>query len=90
MTIEITPELAQFLESQDRPAEQTAKEFIVLELYRRHEISSGKAAQLLNMDRIDFIYWSGKLGIPFIDMSDEEIADEIETVHRLAKELRSR
>jgi predicted HTH domain antitoxin len=45
---------------------------IVLELYRRGTISSGKAGELLGMPRIDFIKHASRLGIPFFDMTDDE------------------
>ncbi len=45
---------------------------IVLELYRRGAISSGKAGELLEMPRLDFIRHASDLGIPAIDMTTEE------------------
>jgi len=44
----------------------------VLELYRRGIVSSGKAAELLGMQRFDFVRYADKLGIPFFRMSKEE------------------
>lgn len=45
---------------------------IVLELYRRGTISSGKAAELLSTSRLDFIQHASRLGIPFFDMTEDE------------------
>ena len=45
---------------------------IVLELYRRGSISSGKAAELLAMPRLDFIRHASSLGIPHVDMTQDE------------------
>jgi predicted HTH domain antitoxin len=50
---------------------------IVLELYRRRTISSGKAAELLGMGRADFIAYASRLGIPFFDMTDQEWEAEV-------------
>lgn len=44
----------------------------MLELYRRGIVSSGKAAELLGMQRFDFVRYADKLGIPFFRMSKEE------------------
>jgi hypothetical protein len=49
---------------------------IVLELYRRGAISSGKAGDLLRMPRLDFIRHASQLGIPNIDMTAEEWENE--------------
>ena len=42
---------------------------IVLELYRRSLISSGKAATLLGVPRLDFIQRAGELGIPYFSFT---------------------
>jgi len=48
----------------------------VLELYRRGLVSSGKAAELLEMNRMEFIRYSGRLGVPYFRMSAEEWEEE--------------
>lgn len=62
----------------DLPLEGYAEELMVLELYRRRQISSGKAAELLGMERVAFIQYASRLGIAFFDMSEEELAAEID------------
>ena len=74
VTIEIPEDLAALMKG---PIEKAAHEAIVLDLYRRAAISGGKAAKLLGMGRIEFIQASGKLGIPLIQMSPEELTAEI-------------
>ena len=61
----------------DRPLDSFVKELAVLELYRRRHISSGKAAELLEMERFEFIHYASRLGIPFIDMSPAELDEEL-------------
>ncbi len=74
--IEIEETLAALLHQTNQPVQQAGREMIVLELYRRGTISSGKAAELLSMQRIDFIKHASRLGIPYIDMTEEEWAAE--------------
>lgn len=81
VTIEIPESLATL--AKDLPIEKVAREALILELYRRASISSGKAAELLGMGHIEFIKASGDLGIPFIRMSPEELAAEIATAKTL-------
>jgi len=64
--------LAALLHQTDRPIQESAREMIVLELYRRGTISSGKAAELLGMPRLEFIRHASRLGIPHIDMTPDE------------------
>ena len=81
-------DLVRILQTLDRPLEQTAREFIVLELYRQRQISSGKAAALLDTPRIDFIKYASSLGIPYIDMTGEEFEREMAEVEKITLEHR--
>lgn len=65
----------------DLPLEGYAEELMVLELYRRRQISSGKAAELLGMERVAFIQYASRLGIAFFDMSEEELAADLENLN---------
>ncbi len=58
------------------------KEAAVLELYREGKISSGKAAEILGMDRFEFIRYAGKKGIPYIRMTSEELEEEVRLLEK--------
>ena len=83
LRIELDAELVGLLHQMNRPVEQTARELIVLELYRQSLISSGKAAELLAMPRVAFIQYASKLGIPYFDMSREELEDELDRLRKI-------
>jgi len=76
VTIEIEEPLAAILLETNPSVQEAARETIVLELYRRGTISSGMAGEILGMPRIDFIKHASRLGIPYIDMTEEEWAAE--------------
>ena len=65
-------ELVALLRGTNQPAAQAAREMIVLEFYRRGDISSGKAAELLDCSRWEFIARADRIGIPFFDMTEDE------------------
>ncbi len=73
-TVEIALEedVVALLHQFNQPVQQAAREFIVLELYRRGTISSGKAAELLGMARQEFIHHASYLGIPYFAMTEDE------------------
>lgn len=71
-TVALDDELAALLERMEQPLEKATREVAVLELYRRGLVSSGKAAELLGMQRFDSVRFAGDLGIPFFRMSKEE------------------
>jgi predicted HTH domain antitoxin len=71
-TAELDDDLAELLEGEEQPLQQTTREMLVVELYRRRTVSSGKAAQLLGMPRLTFIQHASRLGIPYFDMTKDE------------------
>lgn len=70
--LELKDELAAVLQGLNRPLTQTVVELVVLELYRRGAVSSGKAAELVGMSRWEFIRHASRLGIPYFEMTEEE------------------
>ncbi|MGH2588445.1 MAG: UPF0175 family protein [Dehalococcoidia bacterium] len=78
--LELGEDIIEVLRRLDQPVPQAARELMVLELYRRGAISSGKAAQLLAMSRVAFIQHAGRLGIPFFTMTDDEWDTELREI----------
>ena len=74
--IEIDEPLAALLQQTNQPVQAAAREMIVLELYRRGATSGGKAADLLGSSRLAFIQHASQLGIPYLEMTDDEWAAE--------------
>jgi predicted HTH domain antitoxin len=81
--IEIEEPLAALLHQTNQPVQEAGREMMVLELYRRGTISSGKAAEFLGMERTDFIKHASRLGIPFFDMTEDEWAAEMDRLKAL-------
>jgi predicted HTH domain antitoxin len=82
VTCELPPELMALLRELGEPAPMV-KECVVIELYRRGLLSSGKAAELLGMARETFIHYTGRLGIPFLRMTGDEWEEEARQVREL-------
>jgi predicted HTH domain antitoxin len=76
VTVQLGDDLAAILDREEEPIEHVALEVIVFELYRRGTVSRGRAAELLGMPLYDFIKRASRLGIPYIDMTEEEWAAE--------------
>jgi len=76
ITLNLEDDIAALLQVNNQPVNHTAREFIILELYRRGAISSGKAAELLKMSRWEFVRYASRLGIPFFDMTEDELQAE--------------
>jgi predicted HTH domain antitoxin len=76
VTLELEEDLVALLRQLNQPIRASARELILLELYRRGIISSGKAAELLDMPRFDFIRFAAHLGIPYFDLTEDEWQSE--------------
>jgi predicted HTH domain antitoxin len=78
-TVVLDDELATLLE-QEKPLDQAARESLVMDLFRRGKISTGKACELLSLDRLAFAQRAAELGIPYFQMTKEEWEDEKVTI----------
>jgi uncharacterized protein UPF0175 len=83
MQISLDESVTELLGESPEQVERAALEMIVLELYRRHDISAGRAAEILNLDEFAFVRWSGSLGIPYLDMTEEEWERELRALEKL-------
>lgn len=81
--VELDQDLVDLLENLHRPVKQAARELIVLELYRQGEVTSGKAAELLGLQREEFIRHASKQGIPYFQLEGDELEREIEASKKL-------
>lgn len=75
--VELDQDPVEVLEELHRPARRAARELIVLELYRLGEISSGKAAELLGMEREKFIRRASEQGVPYFQLRSDQLRWEI-------------
>ena len=75
--IDVDADLVAVLDEVGRPAKECVRELIVMELYREGLISSGKAAELMEVSRLVFIQRAGEQGVPYFQMSREELREEI-------------
>jgi predicted HTH domain antitoxin len=81
--VELDQDLVDLLEELQRPAKEAARELIVLELYRQGVVSSGRGAQLLGMEREEFIRYTSKRGIPYFQLEGEELQRELDAIKKL-------
>ncbi len=63
--------------------QQRIQEWLVLSLFTDERISSGKAARLLGVSRLDFLALLRRRGISYLDYSGDEWAEEVEAARGL-------
>ena len=85
--IALDEDIASLLRRSDRSVEEAARELIVTELYRRGDISRGRAAHLLGMSLDDFLRHAAGLGIPYVDDTEDEWEAEERSIREVAASL---
>lgn len=53
-------------------------------LYELGRLSSGQAARLAGLDRVGFLARLSQIGVPAINLRDEEVTAEVEAARELA------
>ena len=81
--IEIEEPLAAILRQTNQTVQAAKREMIVLELYRGGTISSGKAAEFLGMERVDFIQHASRLGIAYFSLTEDEWEAEMASLESM-------
>ena len=88
VSVQISPDLLQFGVNRQN-IQRRVTEWLVVSLFVEGQISSGKAAKLLDMPRIDFLAFLKARGIAYIHYDADELRDEFDAVERLDVEMSS-
>lgn len=86
--IKIPQPLAEFGFDQTQ-IQQHVVEWLVLSLFTQNRVSSGKAARLLGMSRIQFLALLRQYSIPYIDYNGDELLEEFQAVEALTTKSNS-
>lgn len=62
-------------------------EWLVISLFSDGQISSGKAAQILGMSRIDFLSLLRRRGVAYVNYTPDELTEEFAAADRLKAAL---
>ncbi len=77
LTIEYTDDVLFSLGLSDREFSREAKFLLAAKLYELGRLSSGKAAKLAEMQRVEFLFSLSKVGVPLSNLKIEDLADEL-------------
>jgi predicted HTH domain antitoxin len=75
LTLELPDEVVKHVPAKELA--EKAKESLVMELLREHQVSQGKAAEVLGISRYDLFELMSKYCIPVIDLTPEELEAEL-------------
>lgn len=81
LSITLEPEVADLFGDNPEQIAQSLVETGVLDLYRRHVISRGRAAEILGLNFEEFLALSNAARIPHFDFTEEDIEQELRAAH---------
>lgn len=59
--------------------EEELRFLLAVKLFELHRLSLGKAAEFCNMEKLMFMFELGRLKVPVMNLSDDQIADELKS-----------
>ncbi len=83
--LHIPKDVADLLGNTPADVERSVHEILVLSLYRQHEISAGRAAELLGMELMAFARWSSSLGIPYFDTDPADWENQLRALEKMER-----
>jgi predicted HTH domain antitoxin len=78
LVIEYPPMLPDALQQTRAAFEQEARMAMAVKLFEMKRISSGIAAKLAGMDRIEFLLSLHRYGVAMIDLEEEELLTDLD------------
>lgn len=83
VTLELPRDLLSALDIPASQVEDELRELIALALFREGRISSGKAAELLGVPKLQFVQLLAQHDIPYFTESPDELVDGVTQLHEL-------
>lgn len=83
VNIELPDEMVQFVMTKNKEEQLIRNAMMLYPYIQDGTISHGKAAEILGVFKMDLITLFGRMGLSYIEMSDEEIEEELEMVNYL-------
>ncbi len=87
VSIEVPEQIVRFVVVKDSDAQKKRDAMLLYPYIKDEVVSFGRAAEMLGMHKLDLIALYGKMGIDYVDMTDEEFGDELKAVGRVKAKL---
>lgn len=81
--LKIPKQMKQYIQVQDEKSELLRNAMMLYPAIKGCAISHGKAAEILGINKLDLIALYGSMGLPYFDMSTEEIEEDLKTFHNM-------
>lgn len=79
-------EILNYISNDDINYNNKVRELIIYALIKEGKISYGKGAEILGINKIDYITDLGKLGIPYFDDKYREIEEDLSSLDKVLED----
>ncbi len=83
ISMEIPDEMITFAKPSNKEDELTRNAMVLYPYIKQGTISHGRAAEILGIFKMDLITLYGNMGLSYIELTDDEINEELATVDYL-------
>jgi hypothetical protein len=83
MKIKVPKEMTMYLSVDDQQTELERNAMILYPYIKNLTISHGRAAEILGINKLDLIALYSDMGLAYLDMSMEEIEEDVATYRRV-------
>lgn len=83
VSFDVPSELAELLKSRASQDQFERNALLILPFVQDLTISHGRAAEILGVNKLDLITFYGKIGLPYLDMNEDELKAERAVFQRL-------
>lgn len=77
LTIQIPEALLLQTGASREALERESQFWLALKFFERGQLTSGQAASMCGMNRVDFLFEAGRNGVPVADLDGEELSREL-------------
>ncbi len=83
LEIDVPKSILDYVDYRNINNQNRVRELMAYQLVLEDKVSFGKAAEMLGLDKITFITDLGKMGIPYLNDSIEEVLEDTDRVTEL-------
>lgn len=81
--LRISKQMEQYIQVKDTEKELLRNALLLYPSIKDYTISHGKAAEILGINKLDLIALYSSIGLPYYDMTLDEIEEDLETYYRM-------
>lgn len=85
VVIDVPEKMIPYVMPDDEEMAKVKNAMVLYPYIKNGQISHGKAAELLGMHKLDLINLYSSMGMDYLDMSEEELNEELKTVNGLTE-----